>query len=495
MIRLPQPFKGVVRRLAFADQPEGTLLDARDVLPFDCKTDRMCLAVRPGFGLFWDGIQQVTGAAGLYTIGVATGASHGVELLVANSTTLYRWTGSGWSSVGTIPTTSGRAIHAAPLYNTLYIACNTSGSPPNHRYRKYTHGGSVSEWYASTAGVIPQNCQMITEWAGRIVMASSSSRTIFFSAIDDPEDWDYTATSFGRATQVAIDEVPTALIPHNRDCLLVGAKGAMHAFRGDPTGGGHREKFAFVVGPINSTAWCKSSDDWVWFLAHDGLYRIPPGCGDPPEPISRDSIPRSLVGLDGVSNVAVVGYDERWRLIHIYVSGPKAQHWLYDITAGGFWPITAPGSDIRMVHRFGPIDDITSSGTLIATGGGVRRLESTEPLGGSQKAYATFLLPIAKTSEKTLIEKSHVVFSEQTTDTDAKVQLLAGENAERLAAGLDVRASSEITFQSLKNNHWTWHPRVGGTYAMLKITQNSTSHHFSIETIGIEAAPSGVERG
>jgi len=93
----------------------------------------------------------------------------------------------------------------------------------------------------------------------------------------------------------------------------------------------------------------------LWMLTRDGLYTMPPGCGDSVTPVSRGDLPNELLAIDpGSGDKVSVAYDHRWPGIHIYVdynSGTDAHYFCYlenvqpsARSAGGwrasFWPMT-----------------------------------------------------------------------------------------------------------------------------------------------------------
>lgn len=499
-LRLNPPFKGRITRLPLDAQPEGSVYDSLDMWPIDARTGRARLSVRPGYAAFG----SLSAAAGMFTLGAAFNETGGVQLMAATSGNLYRWTGSAWSNVGSITSSTSRTIHAASYGKRLFVACNTT-----YKYYDYdaddngTPDHTVATWNATnpdtsvTAGTIPPNCRLVCEWNGRIVLAAdpANPHVVNFSRSDNPFDWDFTQEDIGTAIEAPIGEAATALIPHNRDCLIVGTKGGMYIFRGNPAAGGVLEKFAFAVGPVNSSAWCKSADDFTYIMAHDGLYRMAPGCGNPPEDVSRQLIPDALLGIDGTNTKAYLVYDERFRMIHIYCVGTNAQVYSFDVDGGGFNRESSPGSGILAAYRFGLADSATASGSLVATSSGVMRFDSATSLGGSDGAFATLLMQLAPLGRKALVQNASLLFGENTDDTGATVAMYGAESAVAAVALADGRKDS-ITVGKLQDNHNNWvMPRVGGQSLAIKITQSDTSKYLTFEGGTLAVRPSGRERG
>lgn len=484
-IRIQQPFRGKITATALSDQPDGTVIDSRDVFPRDAKTSRARLAVRPGYSA----VGSLSGAQGFAILGNAASEPGGIELYAFDDDTAYEYVSGGFSSVGSITSSTSRTIHAASYLDHLYVACNNP-------YRQIDYNGgspSVTDWAPTS---IPTNCRIIATYMARIALLADPSDpdVITFSATDDPDDWDTSGTTSGAAVQISIGEAATCGFEHNKNCFVVGTHHGMWIFRGNPkSSNALLEKFAFVTGPINSSAWCKTADDWTYYIGLNGLYKMPPGCGDPPQEVSRNLIPSSLIGLDGVNSKAYLVYNERFRGVEIHIQGTNAASWFYDVDGGGFWPITAPGSGILAAFRYGPLDSATASGSLIGTSSGVMRLNNATALGGSDAAYATVLNQLAEIGHKGQIVKMVPQFSTN-TDDNGVVTVAGGSTAEE-AVTLPAGRKETVTIGELQDNNYTWYPKVGGTFAVTKITQASTSAYWALEGASLDVKPAGLERG
>lgn len=493
IIKLQQPLKGCITATPLDEQPAGSVFASRDVLPRDCKTGRARLSVRPGYATLSTGP-----TAGLFTLGAAYNEPGGVQLMGASASNLYRFTSGAFSSVGSITTSSSRTVHAASYGKWLFVACNDP-----YKFYDYdanndgTPDHTIATWTASTAGTIPPNCRIVSTHMGRIVLLDDPDHPtdVNFSASDDPFDWDDSDETSGAAISIPIGEAATAGIPHTNDCFIVGTKSGMWIIQGNPAASGSIvRQFEFTVGPINSSAWCKGDSGYTYILTHNGLYRVAGGCGTPAEPVSRNLIPDSLIGLDGTNSTAYLVYDERFRFVQIHIMGTNAASWVYDVDGGGFWNITAPGTGILAAFRFGPADSATASGALVATSSGVMRWDNTTALGGSDLAFASILLKLAPHGQKSLINKVKATWSSNTDDSNGTLALYGGENA-TAAAAQTVDRKSSMKISEFQNNHGTWYPRVGGQDASLKITQASTSKHWSLEGASLYSLPNGTERG
>ena len=346
-IVIPFPVGGIVQNRGYHDQPEGTTPDAKNIWPFQWESGRGRGGVRPGRSeeIGPDGDVRGWCNANYYSGGTKTG--------IACATSSGCWyhedgfddgVGSDWiekietaclSDFGSCAVFDGRLIQTS-LTNTypLWVLLDTPGP-----------GTAINDADS------PENCGLVAVWNGRVFLAgvSIAPNTLYASKVGSfhqANDWDTTETGAGAAYSNAGDDVGqisepiTSLIPHNRDCFLVGCVDSIYVIRGNPKSGGQIYRLSDESGPVMNTAWCKDSADNTWILTRQGLSRIPSGCGQPPESVSKSVIPNELVGLDpGVSNAKYsLVYEDRFQGIHIIGwTGSEPLAWFYDLQAGGFW--------------------------------------------------------------------------------------------------------------------------------------------------------------
>lgn len=187
---------------------------------------------------------------------------------------------------------------------------------------------SISKWTASNGGTLPLSCSVIAYFQDRIVLAGAPStpNVWYASKQGDPLDFDYDGDSAASAvagTNFAngqIGDPITALIPHNRQCLVIGAEDSLYVMRGDPNSPSSTiDQLSAHLGPISPQAWCKDAEFHTWMLTRDGLYRMASGCGDTPDSFSREKLPDALLNLDVSDYVPQLKYDLLQRAVHVYV--------------------------------------------------------------------------------------------------------------------------------------------------------------------------------
>jgi hypothetical protein len=508
-LSLKAPLGGVLKRTSLENQISGTLYDSMDFWPYDSKTSRERLSIRPGFASYG----SETNAKLIATLNVAPSETSQRLLITADGTAVYYWTGgtkTAATMTASIQSTS-RNFQSAPYLGKLYIADDTNPVV----YDNSTHAVTLWSSAAGLVGTVPTSCRLICQWANRMVLtgAPASPHLWYMSRVGNPNDWTFAADDNGSpvaATDIEggqISEPVTSLIPHNRLCIIFGTANSITVLRNNPVAGGSLERISHVVGPVNATAWCKTAEDWTYFLTRDGMYRMPPGCGVTPSSVSREKIPESLLGLDGIADKVYMEYDVRFRMIHIYVIGTHTQAFHYfppssteDVDRkGAFAPVTAPDSTILAIGRYDPIEDTDKSGVLIGTSAGLKRLDRTAALGGSSYAYFKYLFKLSPTiGDKWMIQRAMLKFGDNTNDSTATVDWYAAANGESVVALPTSRKSpGTIAAYYDPTTHQTYavNPRVGGPAGLLHVTQADTSKHISYEGGDLDLISRGKERG
>ena len=231
-------------------------------------------------------------------------------------------------------------------------------------------------------GTPPEKCGLVQTWGDRLVFAGDTAHPhiVYMCRIGAPDDWDYSKNDASAAWANSggedgkIGEPITALIPHNRDCLIIGCTDSMYIFRGNPRLNGQKYQLTSVIGPVMQSAWCKAGDDSTFFMSRDGLYMIRPGCGEPPVQVSGEIIPKDLKSIDpGSGDWVSIAYDTQWRGVHIYARrGSQDIAYFFDIQSGGFWPMTF-SSHPRLAINYKSLTSEDKSGLVIVSSGGTSK--------------------------------------------------------------------------------------------------------------------------
>lgn len=182
----------------------------------------------------------------------------------------------------------------------------------------------------ASAGTVPVGCRLITRFRDRIILSGDplSPNQVYACATGDPTDWNYGvvdtivtgAWSLQTGESGLLGDPVTALVPHTDKCMIIGCTKSLHILRGDPRAGGGVDELSSRIGIVDAGAFCRSPSGWLFFLSSDGLYAMPPGCGDTPMSVSRDQIPEELLSLDRTTMFISMEWDIYDRGFHIFLT-------------------------------------------------------------------------------------------------------------------------------------------------------------------------------
>lgn len=316
---------------------------ASNVVGRDPQTGRRRCGVRPGLTAFTSG---VTGAPYNWcpVSYVNSGTKIGVSVVTANGA--FVWNGASWSEhITTAPGTDFSTV--ACYLQQLYMA---RGGDTLIR-QSLTGAAGAGATITPSAGTVPTNCGIVCAHGDRLFVAGDTSNphVVYACKIADPTDWDYSVTNDDSAAWVssgptggAISEPVTALLEHTRDCLLIGCTDSTYVIRGNPITG-ETVIISHEVGPLMQSAWCHDSQGTCYIFTRDGLYMMPPGCGDFLKSVSRESLPDELVAVNpGAGDKVSIAYDHRWRGLHIYVTYGGSEtdvYYFFDLQDLAWWPM------------------------------------------------------------------------------------------------------------------------------------------------------------
>jgi hypothetical protein len=357
-IQLHFPLGGLNRRYAFQSQPPYTTPLCLNVWPQDAPTGRERGGVRPGLAEIGDctgGVSPNFWCPASYIDTTESPVETKIAILVQsmNGTYLSNADATSWTEL--ISTNVTTDFSSCAVY--LNYAYQASGGVTAVK-RRLVDASAAQEDLTIDVGVsVPTKCGLVLAHMDRLWLAGDTDNphVLYASAVGRPRTWDYTEQSIGGAwtssgAQGGILQEPIiALISHTPQLLLVAGTNSITAVVGNPRTGNQRV-VSPMIGPLTPTSWCHDAQGNCYFLSKDGLYRIPAG-GTTCEAISREKIPNELIGLTPPpyprSDVAVagdrisLGYDHRWRMVHIYVEKASGSdiYYTYDLQSGGFWPM------------------------------------------------------------------------------------------------------------------------------------------------------------
>jgi len=224
----------------------------------------------------------------------------------------------------------------------------TAESTGPHWYDWTTFGNSTN------FGSLPSSFDLVSLFNGRLVIAGIKAYPHEWKMSQVYNPWNYLYEAGGAGTALAsgsteagqIGDVITSLIPYADDFFVFGCASSMYLLDGDPTYGGTIESLSDTEGVYGARAWCKDSQENLYFFSGDGLYRAEGGRSKPVS-LSETRLPnwannwpadsnhyRIVLSFDPINNGIIISNTS-------LADGSNMNYW-YDITIDGFYPESYP---------------------------------------------------------------------------------------------------------------------------------------------------------
>jgi len=495
------PTKGLVKRFGYSHQPPETTAYSLNIYPYEWETGRERGGVRPGIAAGYSiGSDPSAWCEATWRVS-GGGSSRGVAVATKSGT--YISTGAGYT--GVIAGASGSDFMSCTVYGDWLVQGDLGALDIKVRNLYESESGDLTNGSdedvfpgLTRAGTAPTNCALVQRWNDRLMVAADNDNphALYASKMGNIIDWDFSDVSLSGAWSSTgseggqIGEPITALIPHNKDCLLIGCTDSLYVMRGNPRAGGHLYNLSEKIGPIQHSAWTKDGADTTWMLTRHGLWKMPPGCGQPPVSVSREILPDDLNGLDPTVSGSKfsLAYDERFRGLHIMVlTGSERIQYFYDLQNGGFWKQDL-GFDMRLAAELKSIGVGDKSACQFMTGS------------------STYDFSLSNTSENIDSELwlgPFAIADQGTTGILASVQAVLGEDSGNVAWSLYVGDSPQEAFngnRSYLGSNWTrkglnhrQYPRTRGTVFFIKLEDVANSR-WTVEEILARVSATGARR-
>jgi hypothetical protein len=372
-MQLSFPIGGVMKRYSIQNQPPYTTPGALNIHPEAVEDLRYKGGVRSGLSKHFS--SQV--GAGMVTLlssvqwvssnvvrSTLVTAAAGVLKYEQSDGTLSASVACAGLTTPTVVISATQLVHAADLLQKLYIADwdpDATISAADRHPKVFTPStGGLAKIVASD-GTVPTGCPCVATYRGRLVLAGARANPhlLYGSRIGDPTDWDAGDVTVGDETgpfvlgasdAFTIGQPITALIPTSDECMLICCTGSIWIMKGDPLAGGSISNISRDIGMVSHGAFCQTPEGAVIFLGHDGLYMMYARCStQPPESLSRDRLPESLLNLGSSNKIINLAYDIFSRGVHIMVTPTSTPYTTGTVTiaagivtlAGGTWPTWA----------------------------------------------------------------------------------------------------------------------------------------------------------
>jgi hypothetical protein len=317
----------------------------------------------------------------------------------------------------------------------------------------------------------------------------------------DATDWDYTVTSPDRAWELqaeysgALGEPVLACIPHGDRCLIIGCRTSLWTLRGDPAFGGKLVRLSSEVGIQDRHAWCHDAEGYLWILTQDGIYIMPPGCGETPYSISREKLPLELFNVDKASYTTSMAYDIKDRGIHLFVTKDSSStgvgHFWLDTKiketndsqsrpGTAFWPVSFPSTNYESYFTYSQ-KSTTSTKSITLMGcrdGYIRRFDNTVAQDDGTNFDSNVLIgpiPLGQGDFNNGILNS-LIADLGTGSGDVTWEVYVGASAEEAFAA----SARETGTWTGTGRQFRVHPRASGAFAYVKLKngQNGTEWHI-----------------
>jgi len=511
------PAGGLDRSGAYHQSKPQTTPLALNVWNMDPSTDRYRGGVRPVL----KSLGSVGGAPynwckATYLDG-STVAQSGIAVTYASGTRISL-TGADWGTPPAIAVNPGTNFASCAVYQ-KYLVQARGGSTA---YTKLLPSGGDTVLTA-TAGTAPTKCGIVIAHADRLWLMGDTDNIhqIYASAVGDPFDWDYSdPTEGGAFTNTGdeggiIGEPVIAAISHDDNWLFVGSTDSIYGINGNPKLGGIRE-VSDTVGPLTQRAWCKGegpnggNDTYIMTRAGFGVIRQ----GSLQfENLSDGPNIRDLKGLNpgtpnSVGNVSgdevVVGYDGRWKVVHIFVNPSSGSDYgyAYDVRTGAFWPQDF-ASTISLIPTLPKLQTAQRSTALpINASGSVYQFDSAEAQGSGNEDFTSYVLipvPLARPGEEGVFHNIAAALAQNSDDVNWSIYV--GDSAEQAyqKAAADTTnvaadfAGSAWSYSSSRYWNYQQHPRRRGNFAFLKL-RDVGGERWLVEEIVAEVVTAGRRR-
>lgn len=511
-IDFPLPSRGINLGVPLYKMPPGYSSQMNNILAYDTGDVLRCSS-RPGLSKFFGSAQFGGGAKFcqlLMQVTLSTGTGTNDYILTAFAGTVYLQKPGDTSVTALTGYTfsTARRIEAAAYQDVIYF---TDGLA----MKKCTDLATIVAWTA-TAGSLPvaggEYPRYMVEWRGRMVLShldKGTSGQIFWTALGDPTNFDYGAvftptiavasTSNFKAGQMA--DAVSALIPINEDILLISTSHTLNKVVGDPADGGQMVPITDDIGILNQDAWCLV-DGTLYFVGAGGFFKME--SGGQPQNLSREVFNINFKDLAQVNLYAECVHDIQRALIWIFITGELTPwttlHCVYDLTTGGFFPISfasTTGGDDELggttAPKIGPTKACTFDGTagtnsarVVLIGcrdGYVRQFDSTvrndDVAAMPQQTFMTGALQPGGATHESLLNGAYLVLGNLDFQNEQIDLMGADDPGSAQSSG----AAETVTLNGLSGRRSPLGWRVCANSFVIKVTNLVTDTCIDIERL------------
>lgn len=250
---------------------------------------------------------------------------------------------------------------------------------------------AVEDWVAKSAGQIPQRCQFIALYRGRLVLANRTQ--YFFSKAGDPFNWEFDlpedipgqAFSGVLADLGGPPDLLNCIAPANEDFLYLGGEESITRMVGDPSRGGEIDLVTDQIGMAYGRPYCVGDDGVLYFISSRGeAYYLTTGSGSFPLPLparggdpSQSAVVERLRSINFKTHYVRLYWSYRPKgfhvLVHPFGEAPftDVEHFFWEKRYGAWHPDRFPLKKQPTAAVFFDADAADDRRFIIGSEGGV----------------------------------------------------------------------------------------------------------------------------
>jgi len=501
VITIQPPIGGVSRRVGYQNQPPYTCYDCVNMWPTEYGGGRTLLSTRPrqeteSVPAGFDAINMLADINGVVS-GQPTRS-----MVMAKGGDIYWWDGpgTGWvaatGAAASSVTTLQAQVSAKAFLQKLYI------ENPGAKPIVFDYATGIATVMVESAGTVPNGLEGLVVWQG--ALWGFVDNVVYGSRIGNALDWDFAAvlTDKGGAFFTAGEDEGLirgevqGLIPLTTDTLLVCTLEGIMAIYGHPRKGGIIEDFSDHV-LISQYAWCRAPDNHVYAMTQQGIIKISPQNGVPPQLLSDQHLPTNFAysALDN-NQPFNMSYDVVHKGIHIN-SGilTTDEHWWYDLVGGGFFRMSFGNNrGPNVVLENPPINEGLQSPVMYGCENG--SLYTLTSAGTETFTAEVYIGPIALANnllQQGKIQQGMVTFNEVEPTMAGQMDISVGPSAiDALTRAVDDQPQYVIDLAELSAGSRVFFPKLTGNSMVIHVSQ--TSGVFSLDQMAMSVIPAGTNR-
>jgi hypothetical protein len=359
---------------------------------------------------------------------------------------------------------------------------------------------------------MPQEPTILALYRGRIVMAGdrNSPHVVYMSQSANPYNFSYSEDDYVSAAALSggfagnIGDIVTAIVPYKDDYMLIGCSQSIWLLRGDPAAGGSIDQISFTVGIFDKTSYDWDSQENLYFIDSNGIYKIPAGFGAVVK-LTENVLPDFNDQFSLAPNVhrITVKYDRQNHGILFSKTdldtGLNENFWL-DLRTGGFFPEDYPADCSIYCGCFYTADDPAYRKMLVGCGDGYIRVFDDslykDQTSDSYSAIDSFAVvgPLNISFDDASAILTQIIFNLPSQSNLIDYKLYAEKDAQDSVSKAVNNQTPDWSGTLEAGLSFTIRPRIRGTYLALKLSNNIIDRTWGLEKIIAQTKTAGVLR-